>query len=84
MATIGRQRAVADIKLFGRDLHLGGFLAWAAWGLIHVLALVSFRNRLTVLLNWGWSYFSYDKGLRYIIGKGRVPAGAPAREKAML
>jgi NADH dehydrogenase len=68
MATIGRNHAVADVKLFGRELKLGGFLAWLAWSFVHVIALVSFRNRLIVLLNWGYSYFSYDKGLRYIIG----------------
>ncbi|WP_375418721.1 NAD(P)/FAD-dependent oxidoreductase [uncultured Hymenobacter sp.] len=84
MATIGRNHAVADIRLFGRDLHLGGFLAWLAWSLVHVLALITFRNRLTVLANWGYSYFSADKGLRYIIGKTRVPMKAePGQAKAM-
>ena len=85
MATVGRNRAVADVRLLGRDLHLGGFVAWLAWGLVHVLALVSFRNRLTVVANWAWSYFSYDKGLRYIIGKTRVPmAPEPDQAKATL
>lgn len=85
MATIGRNRAVADLRLFGRDLRLGGFVAWLAWSLVHVLALVSFRNRLTVLLNWAYSYFSADKGLRYIIGKTRVPMTAdPGQDKAVL
>jgi NADH dehydrogenase len=73
MATIGRNHAVADVKLFGRELRLGGFLAWLAWSIVHVIALVSFRNRLIVMLNWAWSYFSYDKGLRYIIGPSRAP-----------
>ena len=85
MATIGRNYAVADVRLLGRDLRLGGFVAWLAWGLVHVLALVSFRNRLTVVANWAWSYFSYDKGLRYIIGKTRVPmVPEPGEEKAMM
>ncbi|MDQ2772347.1 MAG: NAD(P)/FAD-dependent oxidoreductase [Bacteroidota bacterium] len=73
MATIGRNHAVADIKLFGQELHLSGLLAWLAWGVVHVISLVSFRNRLMVLLQWTWSYFSYDKGLRYIIGKTKAP-----------
>ena len=73
MATIGRNHAVADIKVFGREYHLSGLLAWLAWGVVHVISLVSFRNRLMVLLQWTWSYFSYDKGLRYIIGKTRTP-----------
>jgi NADH dehydrogenase len=72
MATIGRNHAVADIKLFGRDFRLSGLLAWIAWSIVHVLSLVSFRNRLMVFLNWSWSYFSYDKGLRSIIGSSRI------------
>ena len=73
MATIGRNHAVADVKLFGKELHLQGFLAWLAWGVVHVASLVGFRNRFSVLFNWAWSYLSYDKGLRYIIGKTRAP-----------
>jgi NADH dehydrogenase len=85
MATIGRNHAVADVKLFGRDLHLGGFIAWLAWSFVHVLALVSFRNRIMVLLNWSWSYFSFDKGLRYIIGRTKVPMKSePGQDKAVM
>lgn len=73
MATIGRNHAVADLNLFGRELRLGGILAWLAWGVVHVISLVSFRNRVIVLINWAWSYISYDKGLRYIIGNGKAP-----------
>ncbi|HEX8330000.1 MAG TPA: NAD(P)/FAD-dependent oxidoreductase [Hymenobacter sp.] len=73
MATIGRNHAVADIKLFGKEYHLQGFIAWLAWSVVHVVALVGFRNRLMVLLGWTWSYFSFDKGLRYIIGKTKSP-----------
>ncbi|MDB5234672.1 MAG: dehydrogenase [Hymenobacter sp.] len=73
MATIGRNHAVADIKLFGKEYHLQGFLAWLAWSVVHVASLVGFRNRLAVLFNWTWSYLSYDKGLRYIIGKTKAP-----------
>ncbi|MFD2718815.1 NAD(P)/FAD-dependent oxidoreductase [Hymenobacter monticola] len=73
MATIGRNHAVADIKLFGKEYHLDGFIAWLAWSVVHVVSLIGFRNRLMVLLQWTWSYFSYDKGLRYIIGKTKAP-----------
>jgi NADH dehydrogenase len=73
MATIGRNHAVADIKLFGQEYHLAGFLAWLAWSVVHVVSLIGFRNRLMVLLSWTWSYFSFDKGLRYIIGKTKAP-----------
>ncbi|WP_201982651.1 NAD(P)/FAD-dependent oxidoreductase [Hymenobacter rubidus] len=73
MATIGRNHAVADIKLFGREYHLDGFIAWLAWSFIHVISLVGFRNRLAVFFTWGWDYFTHDKGLRYIIGKTKAP-----------
>jgi NADH:ubiquinone reductase (H+-translocating) len=73
MATIGRNHAVADIKLFGREYHLNGFLAWLAWSFIHIISLVSFRNRMAVFLSWSWNYFTQDKGLRYIIGKTKAP-----------
>lgn len=72
MATIGRNHAVADIKVFGKEYHLSGLIAWLAWGVVHVLSLVGFRNRLIVFLQWSFSYFSYDKGLRYIIGRDKV------------
>jgi NADH:ubiquinone reductase (H+-translocating) len=63
MATIGRSRAVADLKF----IHLKGFLAWMAWLFIHLMLLVGFRNRVIVLFNWFWNYFSYDKAIRLII-----------------
>ncbi len=73
MATIGRHRAVGDIQLFGKQYHITGWLGWLAWSFVHVLALVSFRNRLAVFLAWGWNYITQDKGMRYIIGKGKAP-----------
>jgi NADH dehydrogenase len=63
MATIGRSRAVADVKF----LHLNGFFAWLAWLFIHLMLLVGFRNRVIVLFNWVWNYFSYDRAIRLII-----------------
>ncbi|WP_426058721.1 NAD(P)/FAD-dependent oxidoreductase [Hymenobacter sp. B1770] len=85
MATIGRNHAVADIKLFDKVYHLQGFLAWLAWGVVHVVSLIGFRNRLMVLLNWTWSYLSHDKGLRYIIGKAKPPLQeAEVEEKAIV
>lgn len=86
MATVGRNHAVADIKLpGGRDFRTQGFLAWLAWSFIHVISLVTFRNRFTVLLNWTFSYFSYDKGLRYIVGKTKEPLPVEATtEKAVV
>jgi NADH dehydrogenase len=62
MATIGRNKAVADLKYF----HLSGWPAWMAWLFIHIMYLVGFRNRLVVLLQWGWSYLSFNAGARLI------------------
>lgn len=69
MATIGRNRAVADLRLFGRNFHKKGFLAWLIWMFIHLISIIGFRNRLVVLITWMFSYFSYDKGMRLIIGQ---------------
>src|ERR1700730_11156134 len=62
MATIGRNKAVADLKL----VHLSGIPAWLAWLFVHVIFLVGFRNRIAVLFQWGWAYFSFNKGARLI------------------
>lgn len=64
MATIGRRAAVLDS--FG--IRLTGYLAWMGWLVVHLMFLVGFRNRVVVLLNWAYSYFTYDRGLRLITG----------------
>ena len=62
MATIGRNKAVADLKFF----LLSGLLAWLAWLFVHIIFLVGFRNRLLVLIQWAWAYLTFDKGARLI------------------
>lgn len=62
MATIGRAKAVAD---FGW-LELQGYVAWLAWLFVHVLKLIGFRNRLSVMIQWAWAYFSYQRAARLI------------------
>ena len=74
MATIGRRRAVASV---GR-LHLSGLIAWLAWLTVHIFYLIDFRNRVVVLFDWAWSYFTYQRGSRLITGH-RTDAGAPER-----
>jgi NADH dehydrogenase len=64
LATIGRAAAVADIG----KLQLSGFLAWLAWGLIHVLFLIGFRNRFLVMFEWSWQYVTFQRGARLITG----------------
>ena len=64
LAIIGRNRAVADLP---GNLHFGGFLAWVVWLFVHVMALVGFRNKLVVLSNWAYRFFTYENGTRLII-----------------
>lgn len=65
MATIGRNKAVVDLPFY----KFSGIIAWFVWMFLHLMLLVDFRNRLIVFMNWTWSYFKYDKGLRLIIRK---------------
>ncbi|MDJ0977993.1 MAG: FAD-dependent oxidoreductase [Erythrobacter sp.] len=69
LATIGRKSAVADFGHFS----LSGASAWWLWGLVHVGFLTGARNRLTVAINWGWSFFANHSGIRLITGPGQVP-----------
>ena len=71
LATIGRNRAVADMP---GGLKLGGFAGWVVWVTAHLFFLVGFRNKAVVFTNWIWNYFTYDRGIRLIIrppGKGK-------------
>jgi NADH dehydrogenase len=77
MATIGRNHAVADVKLLGKEWKTQGFFAWVMWVFVHLIALVEFRSRLIVFANWTWSYFSQNTGSRYIMGGRREPIPAP-------
>ncbi|MDQ3050503.1 MAG: NAD(P)/FAD-dependent oxidoreductase [Bacteroidota bacterium] len=63
LATIGRNKAVADFSF----MKLHGFVAWVLWLIVHLMTLVGFRNRVIVLINWVWYYFSYDRAIRLII-----------------
>ncbi|HVR64211.1 MAG TPA: NAD(P)/FAD-dependent oxidoreductase [Polyangia bacterium] len=74
MATIGRASAVAD---FGR-VRLSGFFAWLAWGLVHIMFLIGFRNRVLVMLQWLWQYLTFQRGARLITGGG-LPTVARAK-----
>lgn len=65
LATIGRARAVADI----RGLQLSGLPAWLVWIFVHILYLIGFRNRILVSLEWGWDYLSFQQAARLITGE---------------
>jgi NADH dehydrogenase len=63
MATVGRHAAVADIG----SLRLSGVPAWLLWLLVHLRALLGVKNKLFVLVSWGWNYVTYDQPLRIIV-----------------
>ncbi|MGN7917629.1 NAD(P)/FAD-dependent oxidoreductase [Lysobacter sp. ESA13C] len=71
LATIGRRAAVVDLRGF----KFSGFVAWVFWLAAHVFFLIGFRNRLIVMLNWSWAYFTYQRHARIIFGTGE-PARA--------
>jgi NADH dehydrogenase len=74
MATIGRNKAVADLNF----IHLSGLPAWIVWLFIHIIFLVGFRNRIVVLMQWAWSYISFNKGARLITRNFQAETRPPA------
>ena len=75
MATIGRSAAVAKIG----QLEFSGFLAWLAWLCVHLVFLVGFRNKVFVLFQWAYSYFTYKRGGRIITGLSEPRSVSPQR-----
>jgi NADH dehydrogenase len=69
LATIGRAAAVAQ---FGK-IHISGYIAWLSWLFVHIFFLIGFRNRLLVLIQWAWSYVTYERGARLITGSTCLP-----------
>jgi NADH:ubiquinone reductase (H+-translocating) len=69
LATIGRAAAVAQFGKF----ELSGYFAWLAWLFVHILFLIGFRNRLLVMIQWSWSYLTYERGARLITGSDELP-----------
>jgi len=70
LATIGRAAAIAQ---FGK-IHISGFVAWLSWLFVHIFFLIGFRNRIIVLIQWAWSYFTYERGARLITGDEQLPS----------
>jgi NADH:ubiquinone reductase (H+-translocating) len=70
MATIGRRAAVAQLPW---GIRFTGTLAWLAWLGLHLIQLIGFRNRLSVLLNWAWNYVTWDRAARIIVDVERHP-----------
>lgn len=63
MATIGRNKAVADLP----HIKFQGFFAWIIWMFVHLMSIVGIKNRLLIFINWAWNYVTYDQSLRLII-----------------
>ena len=63
MATIGKNKAVVDLKHF----KFQGFPAWVAWMFLHLMLILSVRNKLIIFINWAWAYITKDTSLRLII-----------------
>ncbi|WP_114210998.1 NAD(P)/FAD-dependent oxidoreductase [Acidisarcina polymorpha] len=72
MSTIGRMAAVAKVE-WPFKAHWGGFLAWATWLVVHIFFLIGFRNRLAVLFEWTYTYFTFSRGARLITGDQTLP-----------
>jgi len=74
LATIGRSAAVAKIG----GIEFSGFIAWFIWAVVHVMNLIGFRNRIVVMIEWAWAYFSFARNARVIVDRGEE-APAPPR-----
>jgi len=82
LATIGRSKAVADVK----GLHVAGFVAWALWLLVHLFYLIGFQNRLLVFLRWTISFLTRGRGARLIVERAEpgLGDGEPAAHLAVM
>ncbi len=74
LATIGRSRAIADFGKFW----ITGRIAWFLWLTVHIMYLIGFRNRLSVLLQWAYAYFTYQRGVRLITNRDRWTSNTSA------
>jgi NADH dehydrogenase len=69
LAVIGRNAAVADFGF----LKINGFLAWLIWAFVHIRYLIEFDNKVLVLMQWAWNYFTRNRGARLITGEHLLP-----------
>ncbi len=72
MATIGRMAAVAKVE-WPFKARLSGLPAWVTWATVHIFFLIGFRNRVSVLANWIWTYLTFHRGARLITGDQNLP-----------
>ena len=76
MATVGRNKAVAELR---GGLKFGGLFAWMLWMFVHLFLIVEFRNKIVIFGNWIWNYFTYDRGTRLIIRPFKRPSSIKKR-----
>jgi NADH:ubiquinone reductase (H+-translocating) len=76
MATLGRSHAIAELG----NLRMRGFLAWSAWLAVHLYYLIGFRNRVMVMGNWAYSYFTYDFAVRVLHQRHTFPLSETSRD----
>ena len=78
LATVGRKAAVVDLGVPGLGaVRFSGYFAWLFWLFAHIYFLIGFRNRLIVLLDWGWAYWTYERSARVVAQPPSVPAQSP-------
>lgn len=77
LATVGRNRAVAD---FPGNLKFSGALGWMIWMIVHLFFLIGFRSKAVVFANWSWNYFTYDRGIRLILRPSTKKSDPVSRE----
>lgn len=84
LATIGRRAAVVDLSSPLGPIRFSGFFAWLFWLIAHVYFLIGFRNRIAVLMDWAWAYFTYERHARVVAGEAGTggPIG-PVRDPAI-
>lgn len=63
MATIGKNKAVVDLPF----MHFKGYFAWLVWMFLHLMLILTVRNKLIIFINWAWAYVSKDSSLRLIL-----------------
>jgi NADH dehydrogenase len=69
LAVIGRHAAVVDFGF----IKFSGFLAWLIWTFVHIFFLIEFDNKILVMIQWGWNYFTRKRGARLITNQEAVP-----------
>jgi NADH dehydrogenase len=77
LATIGRKAAVVQLQFGRRQLRWSGWSAWLFWLFAHIYFLIGFRNRIVVLIDWAWSYFTFARHAR-VVAQPPTPPPGPA------